>query len=53
MMMCHWSSRWPAPSNSGSEVTLFHPRFRKPPMARLVLDVERFLSLEHIQQSDK
>ena len=33
MLMCHWSSRCPAPSNSGSEVTLFHLRFRKLLMA--------------------
>src|SRR5262249_3985523 len=44
----HWSSRCPAPSSSGSEVTsttgkaLLHLRFRKLPMP-LAIDVERAL----------
>ena len=36
MLMCHLSSRCPAPSNSGSEVMLFHLRFGKLLMAAVI-----------------
>jgi hypothetical protein len=49
--MCH--SLCLTPSSSTSEVTLFHLRFRKLPMAPHMRCRTGFRSLEHIQQRDK